>query len=501
MIDFPVSQDARVVYVSTAGDDANSGLFDNLPKRSISAGLALMRHNMPDRLLLKRGDIFPAGDVPNAGYKWITSGRSSSEPAVLSVYGDVSLGRARIVTDGRGGFRFTGGGGSPLSIENVAIIGIDLFSGNRDAMLQNPTGIRMQINMRNVWIEDCKIVGFDNGISAQTNQGVIANLTIRENVIAECYSGTNVHSQGIYLDEVDNVLIDGNIIDHAGWSETYPSAPPDIFKHAIYVQGDARGVVVSRNIITNPSSHGVQLRSGGDCLNNVFIKCPIAILMAGNGVVEGNVILDGRDITAALPRKQGIHIQNVTDGVSVIGNIIANSTPGTRSKAISITQLIEAGKPLGVRNALIADNVISEWGGTGLEVENILGWFESVTVAGNDFQNHADGEPLVNHRIQGQLTAFSMLDNQWLGAGMSIQSKTLSITDYLLTMNDSTSQTVDVPYPYAAANIANYHFRNGGEASYDAFIREALLQSRGSNWRPKYTAGNILRYFRRCFAQ
>ena len=80
---FTPSADTRTVYVSSSlGNDSNNGLSEAAPKRTIAAGKALMRDNFPDWLLLKCGDTWdePIGTWPN-------SGRSLTEPTLISSYG------------------------------------------------------------------------------------------------------------------------------------------------------------------------------------------------------------------------------------------------------------------------------------------------------------------------------------------------------------------------------------------------------------------------------
>ena len=52
------SDDSLVVYVSSSlGDDANDGLSPEAPKRTIAQAKTLLRHQRPDWLLLRRGDV------------------------------------------------------------------------------------------------------------------------------------------------------------------------------------------------------------------------------------------------------------------------------------------------------------------------------------------------------------------------------------------------------------------------------------------------------------
>src|SRR5688572_21963771 len=72
---FTPSGDSRVIYVSSTGNDSNSGLSASSPVKTIAKAKTLMRDLKPDWMLLKRGDTWneSLGD-------WRRRGRSSTEP-------------------------------------------------------------------------------------------------------------------------------------------------------------------------------------------------------------------------------------------------------------------------------------------------------------------------------------------------------------------------------------------------------------------------------------
>ena len=113
---FTPSADTRIVYVSNSGgNDANDGLSAVTPKRTIAAGVALLRDRRPDWLLLRTGDTFTNEPLaPN----WMLSGRSASEKMLISTYGSGDRPVVRM-TD-RSAFRRQGGGASPPCLENAA---------------------------------------------------------------------------------------------------------------------------------------------------------------------------------------------------------------------------------------------------------------------------------------------------------------------------------------------------------------------------------------------
>ncbi|CAN0564815.1 unnamed protein product, partial [Laminaria digitata] len=82
---FEPSADTRIVYVSNStGDDAWSGLAPEFngtdgPKKTVRAGISVLRDGRPDWLLFKRGDVWVDEPLGN----WPISGRSEQEAAII----------------------------------------------------------------------------------------------------------------------------------------------------------------------------------------------------------------------------------------------------------------------------------------------------------------------------------------------------------------------------------------------------------------------------------
>ncbi|MEQ9407470.1 MAG: hypothetical protein RIK87_07065, partial [Fuerstiella sp.] len=82
------SSDSRMIYVSSSeGDDANDGLSESSPKKTVAAGAQLLRSGKPDWLLLKSGDIWSG--YSEGGFRLESSGGESVErKTVITSYGD-----------------------------------------------------------------------------------------------------------------------------------------------------------------------------------------------------------------------------------------------------------------------------------------------------------------------------------------------------------------------------------------------------------------------------
>jgi len=323
------ADDTRIIYVSSQdGDDGNDGLSSLTPVQSISRGISLLRDGQPDWLALKSGDTWETGFG-----KWVKSGRSESEPMVITSYGAGSD-RPLIRTKNETGLYFQGGGGAPEYVDYLVIHGLHFYAASRDpnsADFTDPSsdkGISWLRSTRGILIEDNMFQFYQTGIVIQGGEGVdIQNVLIKNNVIVDSYH-TTAHAQGIYLSSTENARVERNVFDHAGWNSDIEGGEKTIFNHSIYVQTSNRNVEIVDNIITRSSSHGVQLRPGGLIQGNVLVSNPISLMLGSDsvqpGVINSNTILHGNDILESLPRGGGIDIVPEVFSAEITNNIIAH---------------------------------------------------------------------------------------------------------------------------------------------------------------------------------
>lgn len=87
--------DSRLVFVSPDGDDSNSGLNPEAAVATVARGLALLRTDRPDWLLLERnaGYELTANDIDALG--------SNESPVVISAWGEGTLPRLYLKDDAR----------------------------------------------------------------------------------------------------------------------------------------------------------------------------------------------------------------------------------------------------------------------------------------------------------------------------------------------------------------------------------------------------------------
>lgn len=304
--------DSKIIYVSDSeGEDAHDGLSPLSPKKTIEAGALLMRDGYPDHLLLKRGDTWIMGEGLGAFY----SGRSAAEPMVVSWYGEQGD-RPLIKTERP--FVWI----QDLKRSNLAFVGLELYAYKHDPNSPDyesesgVSGISMiAASGENMLIEDCKFSYVQMGAytTGRGMDGELKNLNFRRNICLHSWAGESyiIHElrtrvQGMYISGVDGILIEENLFDHNGWDEQIEGAGATMFNHNIYMSAanpNCDKIMVRGNILARASAHGLQLRSGGLVVDNLFVQNAInlnvgyhqsASIPGAYGAIKNNVFLEVR---------------------------------------------------------------------------------------------------------------------------------------------------------------------------------------------------------------
>lgn len=486
---------SRVVYVSSVvGDDANDGLSQQRPKRTIAAGMALLRDRMPDWLLLRKGDTFVGG----LGTSWNKSGASGVEPMVVGSYGGGGQ-RPRLLTGLACGFRKL----SSAVVEHVVIVGIsmtsELYTG-----VENTAGVSWIGPGGDLLIEDCEIIGFGTGVQIDGWQGMVQNVRIRRSIVADSYSLLG-HSQGIFMNMVDGILIEENVLDHNGWREGMLGAEQTIFNHNLYLTKDTTAnTTVRGNIVANASSHGMQMRRGGVCENNLVIGNPIGILFgqtqsawpsqSATGVVRSNVVIESRDI-ANMARGYGIWLQ-MADGVTVEKNLVAHQTRGRAPVAVRVDT--------NFRDIRFEGNVIYNWsmpgegGGVGFQLVGALAEGQ-VSLIRNTVEE-TNSAMVVHHKETPAPGVFRFQANRYYTNAaptkwFKIASTAHTFPGWLAATGDAGSVAQTTIFPDATRSVGTYGASIGGPSTLEGFVTEARKQSR-SFWRQSYTANSANTWIR-----
>jgi hypothetical protein len=401
-----------VIYVSNGGNDSTcvpATVGDTShPCATITKGIALLRWSLPDWLLLKKGDSWVGG------YFFNLSGKSSSEPMVISSYDpanpsvpDPYTGGARplLIVPVINSTTWTNGIQIQANVggDNLAFVGLEFYASTRDP---NNSTISPIFDATSVddgvvafydvdqfsWrlIEDCKFSFFNGGLSMGSGTLLSSNLNFRRNLVVDQYGitgGTYSTSGGLVLARVSNLVFEENIFDHNGWNEQVANAGPNVFSHNVYIGGYApdalhggtsapatlsiitfRGNIVARDACCS------NFRSGGTLDNNLWVLNPIphnigAPMASGPNLVTNNVYLDGATNSSGGggPQTMGNSLylgDNYAVGVVTFShNIIANAQSSGSGIMVGT----------GFAGTVVQNNIIFNWGPAGQEVQNFSG--------------------------------------------------------------------------------------------------------------------------------
>ena len=359
------------------------------------------------------------------------------------------------------------------AINSLAIIGLSFHATSPSAY-----GVFWLSPTSSLLIEDSSFDDFGDGMVLEGN-GIRNNVTIRRDVI------TDSSGLGIYTDQLNNLLIEENVLDHNGWNATYGSVPT-VRKHGIYIKETCTNVIVRGNIIANSSSHGLQARSGGIVENNLFLNNPIGmsfgyvngspITPGGvSGRISGNVFLGSRDISGS-PRGWAMEISNTKPGGGTLisNNIIAHDTQQTPNTAAiwlsygsDVTNVAQA---VGINDLTIEKNIVYDWySALGLNAGLVPGGVGATALNGLSIRNNEFSQ-MISSLIVEHDSPFGPLAESWQGntysddsnpAGwFSLQSISTSLATWMSRV-DPMASSLAPGYADPSRNIARRcHERN-----------------------------------------
>ncbi|MCC5821682.1 MAG: hypothetical protein LAT64_00165 [Phycisphaerales bacterium] len=345
------SEDTRFVFVSSSeGNDQNSGRSPAQPVRTIARAKELIRDGYPDWMLLKRGDVWNEG----LG-SWRASGRSNTERSVIASYGDSDDRPKLILTDISGII-------APYQQDtsHVAIVGIHFESNRTDS---SPRGIRWLSTGKDLLVEDCYIGGFKDNVTIEGQGDGFSDVIFRRNIVVDAWSISS-HSQGLFINRTENILIEENVIDHNGWNPNIAGANPTGFNQNVYVQTSTENTTFVGNITARASGAGAQLRNGGIARHNLFYANPMPLRFGYNsssngnsgnasGEVKFNTVVGGPLSNPNAGSSFGIWLERL-DGVEVMHNVITTNQSGESNIwGFSLHGF--------ARNGIITNNVVYGW--------------------------------------------------------------------------------------------------------------------------------------------
>lgn len=327
---FTPSSDSRIVYVSSSGNDSTGQYYTTAqvgsdPKHPIitvqpfltyAAAYARTRSGYPDWVLFKQGETFDN----TAFYANIRSGRSKTEPFLISDYGNTNV---MPVINNRGTI-----GVYPTGLTAYfAITNLDFYNFHRNpndprhvpgdngvsTVFIYSAGDITRYSIHDFMIEGCRFT-YHNGCIIQGENTY--NAGFYRNVVHNAYSLTVNRPQGFYSSYVNNLDFQENIFDHNGWYSTVASGgigPADPQNHNVYLT-NIKNSTIKNNISTRPSSMSFKFSS---------VHYPPLDDYAGieNLLIENNFILDseiglgigGNDTTS-----------HRFKNVNILGNVLSN---------------------------------------------------------------------------------------------------------------------------------------------------------------------------------
>ncbi len=508
---FTPSSDTQVIYVSSSEGFDNSGLIysaDDLsdpfnppdtiqPFRTLSAAYSMVRDGYPDWLLLKRGDVW----VSNFRIK--RNGRNESERQLISAYGPLSGDRPLLKNSS---ILMNGGGGTPSTVNHVAIVSLKVYYAERDpdspefdtSKTGNASCVDFVHKGDDLLFEDCRFSFGQVDIQGWSDP-YYSNVAFRRCIFDRNYS-TSSHAQGIYVDNTHGLFIEECVFYHNGWNEDIPDAEPTVFNHNIYIQSSCGPATVRGNIIVDASSHGLQLRPGGMAENNLFVRNSIAMFTGGiGGAVRNNVVLDGKDIAPSQLRGWGISA-NTTEDALFENNIVANKSPDVGEGPGLFVEYDGSGLIPDTYDATFRSNIVYNWSGDGFAVTSDDGvGYNDIQLLDNVLQHAGTSSRVVHHNLpfvdQAKFTYAGNTYYTLAAEGFLSGGVPFNFAGWEQESGDTGSTFTVVEFPDPGRTIGSYNGSVGGEPTYEAFMAEALLQSK-DNWRPKYTAAAVNVYIR-----
>jgi hypothetical protein len=460
------SLDTRFIYVSSReGSDLDPGTADR-PIRTLHEAMLRVRDGFPDWILLASGDAFTEGFIG-----WNKSGRSASEPIVISTYGGTEP--AILLTPTHGFYAW----GIPR-LANLVITDID-FVLKWNGQGEGPVGFNTKVPSENLLIEGCLFSGYVNSVEIDGVSGIARTSRIRRNVFRDPIRTDPMNgSAHVYFAHYDGVLIEENVFDNSDENET----AGHYLSHAIYLgENNPPNNIVRGNIARNGGRTNYNIRSGGLIEDNLSIRGAQGITAGISyaqttppAILRDNVIIESRNNQSGQYLGFGISLDKVS-GVTLLNNLICNATDGLDHKAIALAA--------SVANVSITNNVIYNWGEAvryGWDTIKLSGAPAGpVRITGNQVQQHTDSVLFRIENVTAMPNAVTLGGNEWFSARDPDHLMVIgSVESYLTTSPHS--------YPDASRNVPA------------TFMAGCLAQTR-HNWNSAFTARSMNNYLRAGF--
>lgn len=448
----PLRSGAHRYFVNSAtGTDGNgcSGAQQpGTPLRTIKAGIACIQYGNGDQVLVAEGTRYSEG-LPNLdqamgnspAYPTVIESYDPANPTDDTRYGRAAGGRRPVINTGAAPQLLTCCIGTPASY--IAIRGFDSNPGNVPDMGFAFVGSAGQSNSY-ILIENNVFRYTSLGVT-QNNVNKGSNIVVRKNAIYGPWSPT-AHEQGIYLSGLSSFTLEDNVFWHTGWKvgasrDDDPSiGGPTMFRHSVYQQEDADGVI-RRNIFIDPAATGCSCRGNTTISENVFIENPIAIIGGSgdsynvgqpNGVnidIGYNAIIGDADLNSQAPRGTAIQTGNGKLGSAVHNNLIVRSRNPAGQNVFAFVTQASFNQP---SHADVHDNLEYLWAAPGA-VTNEIGNFLAQDLPTYENNGWSDQNSAVNNSNSSKTAFPNPYTEAQLFAALGCTDKQTCVTQMIET--------------------------------------------------------------------
>ncbi len=505
--------DTTIYYVSDSdGNDSNTGLSPSTSLKSFAAALAKTNDNTADWILLKRGDTF----TENVAVRY---GRSATEPFVISSYGD-STQRPLMNTGTQHAIQPTN------TFQFFSIIGLDFYAHTR-----NPDSIdfinhegadaidlyrQAGLPGNDILIENCAFRYYaDSTVSGAARP---VNIHIRRNIFEHNYSPGGSHSQGLGAGVIDNLVFEGNIMDHNGWllqsNGSAAVGQATIFNHNTYFLG-MRNMLYRGNALMRGSSLGSKFTSGelDDVANyvidnNLYLDNEVGISMGfnfedyaphrfANVEITNNVLLNfGNSQPTGRTLGWGMWLDGLNGGEIRNNHFLHNE-----SEAVNNTFALYLDGPS--RDVSVLDNIIHGINGSGSN-HNLFNLGLNSEKLNIDVQrNRIDASEFGSLLARGSdanTSNFTFADNNYYTSRSAAEwfelgGADLGFSNWIGQTGETGATNTQTGFCEPTRNIESYQARLGYPASIDSFIAEIKQQGK-FHWRNEYDVSTVNAWIR-----
>lgn len=528
------SADTRVIYVSSsAGNDTHDGSNNTTAMvQTLHRGLELLRPGYPDHLLLKAGDSWTeSGSIP-------VSGRSSSEPLLVSSYGTGP--KPLIIATATSDHCFGGGGAA----SHIFVIGLDFYDPRKDPT--SPVFVKANIPTLNevsgfAWIdgpddlllEDCNFRFVANGIIIQYyNATYPHNVRLRRNVFTDCFGPSM--PQAAFLYAIDTLLVEENIFDKNGWNAE-AGIPANVFSHGTYID-QCTNVTVRGNLYLRMASLGAKFRS--DTLNaststlvdnNFFFEGQVGIGVGHDEAthpnplepcfsgftISNNVFLQlDRDSGFPIDSGTGLPTQDIGWGLD-----ISDMSNAVVSGNIFTNFILSQGNCYGIKlednyntGVTVANNVVYRLKTGGMIEPWVKPLWSGIVFQDNEVQDPDQGSSAINYTLDNP-AAVAFSGNTyyttapgsqfawiWDAGKLNVSGNWCTYANWVAQYEPAGSSFQKIAYPDPGRNLETYQESLPGSGSTTPtaladFIAAVRAQSK-NHWYPQYSAAAVNDYIR-----